>query len=121
MDIKQYENTNLFIVNVTKDTGPEIFSELLAFFENTPESKKVKLLGLFEEFEDFESVKKFVQGMQIDNSKIKRLAKYAVVSNKRWFEHVLEFENKLVPNIAFKFFKSGQKQSAIDWLLSEQN
>lgn len=117
MDIKQYLDTNLYIINVTKYTGPEVFSELQAFFENTPESQKVKLLGLFEEFEDFESLKKFVQGIQIDNSKVKRLVKYAVVSNKRWFEQVLEFENKLVPNIEFKFFKSGSKQSAIDWLL----
>jgi|GEM_PF-5809120 hypothetical protein len=118
MDITNYKSTNLYIVNVTKNTGPEVLLELQAFFKETPASQKIKLLGLFEEFEDFESVKNFVQGIQIDNSKIKRLEKYAVVSNKRWFEHVLEFENKLVPKIPFKFFKSGNKEKAIDWLLS---
>jgi len=118
MDIRQYENTNIYIVNVTKDTGPEVFQELQVFFNKALVSKKVKLLGLFEVFEDFESVKKFVQGIEIDNSKITKLEKYAVVSNKRWLEQVLEFENKLVPKIPFKFFKSGNKQKAIDWLLT---
>jgi hypothetical protein len=35
-------------------------------------------------FEDFESMKTFVQGIAIHNSKVTRLEKYAVVSNKRW-------------------------------------
>jgi hypothetical protein len=103
---------------VTREMGPEIFPQLQEYFGKKPESEKIKLLGLFEAFEDFESVKNFVQGIEIDNSKVTRLEKYAVVSNKRWLEQVLEFENKLVPKIPFKFFKSGNKQKAIDWLLT---
>jgi hypothetical protein len=80
--------------------------------------KKVKLLGLFEAFEDFDSVKKFVQGIEIDNSKITKLEKYTAGSNKRWLEQVLEFEIKLAPKIPFKFFESVNKQKAIDWLLT---
>jgi hypothetical protein len=56
----------------------------LKFFKCGLLSKKVKLLFLFEVFEDFESMKTFVQGIAIHNSKVTRLEKYAVVSNKRW-------------------------------------
>jgi hypothetical protein len=119
MQIDQYKDSNLYIVTVTREMGPEIFPQLQEYFGKKPESEKIKLLGLFEEFEDFEAVKKFVQGIIIDRSSVKRLVKYGVVSNKRWFAQVLEFEEKLVPNIPFKFFKSGQQQKAISWLLDE--
>ena len=117
MEINPYKDTNLYIVEVRKSDGPKVFAEVFEFFTKNWESEKVKLLGVFEEFEEFESVKYFVETMQVDHTKIKRLEKYAALSNARWLEQVLEFERKLVPNIPFKFFKSGNKKKAIDWLL----
>jgi hypothetical protein len=121
MKIQQYEKTNLYIVEVENNEAGNVFDEVNAFFSTNLDFEKIRLLGIFEEFEDFESVKQFVQHMQVDHSKVTRLEKYAAISNQRWLAQVLEFENKLVPKIPFRFFKNGKKQKAIDWLLSEVN
>ena len=71
-----------------------VFDEVNAFFSTNLDFEKIRLLGIFEEFEDFESVKQFVQHMQVDHSKVTRLEKYAAISNQRWLAQVLEFENK---------------------------
>jgi hypothetical protein len=121
MKIEQYKKTNLYIVEVENKDATEVFDEINTFFSSNWNFERIRLLGIFEEFEDFESVKQFVQRMQVDHSKIERLEKYAAISNQRWFAQVLEFENKLVPKVPFRFFKSGKKQKAIDWLLSEED
>ena len=119
MEIKQYKDTNLYTVEVSNDDSATVFAEVIDFFDRIHKRDKIKLLGIFEDFEDFESVKQFVESMQVNHEKVKRLEKYAALSNARWLEQVLEFERKLVPNVPFKFFKSGNQQKAIDWLLED--
>ena len=116
LKIEQFKDSKVFIVEIKGGMDPFIFNRIQEFFDERPENEKVRILGVFKDFEDFDEIKNFVQGISLDISKIKKLEKYAMVSDKRWFEKILKLEGKLIPGIPFKYFSISNREGAMEWL-----
>lgn len=48
---------------------------------------------------------------------VRRVSRYAALTNDRWFEKTLRIVSCFVPAVKIKVFKTDERQAAMNWLL----
>jgi hypothetical protein len=119
-EIAKIEEPNIYKVVIKGGTNPKIALDIFNFFQQLPELNEIRLLTVITEFKGFKEIKDFLQGINADEIKVKRLTKNAIVSESRWVEKIIKMEDQLISKTNIKFFKEHQQQEAINWLKKEK-
>lgn len=113
------DNTGIVEFNIAGkiDTkGMRKFRKLLK--RELVNGRKVKLLGAFNKIPGFKSFKALRETMKMKLLALNALSKYAILTNRKWVENVIELADRLMPSIPMKAFRADQRGEAEKWLLS---
>lgn len=108
------ENTYSFRID-NKFTEQDA-KDFIDFLEGIPDEKKIKVLGIYKGFPSLESFKTFTETAKLKSKALRKIAKYAIVTDSDFIEFVAPIGNFFTPKIPVKQFDMNEKQEATDWL-----
>jgi len=110
---------NLYLFKITGDideTNVEFFTKTLT--DLASKNKKIKLIGEIHSMPGFESFKAFFETMKMKSVALSVIEKYVVLTDADWIGDMVSIGNFLTPGIAIKHFDLGERNKAVNWLLS---
>lgn len=84
--------------------------------EKAQEKEKIRLLGILKDFDGFEHVRSLLKGFQLDLAAIGNVQRYAVLTDEKWVERMVQIGDWLPLGTDMRAFRHEERTEAIDWL-----
>lgn len=120
--LEQLHGKEIYLFKITDDIDEEGVEKFINFLATkSDKNEKIKLIGEVRSIPGFESFKAFVETMKLKVKATGVLEKYAILSNKEWFENIVPLANFLSPGLPIKYFGLNERDAAIKWLEQMKN
>jgi len=116
MDIKQIKGTQIYSFTIDGKIDEGGMTALYNILRDKSRVGKINLLGIYKDFDGFDSFKAFIQGLKVDFGAIGNMEKFAIITEKKWVHKLAEIESKLLPGITIKGFEENEETQALSWL-----
>lgn len=116
VDIEKINDNSYTISLNNKRVDHASMAALNSILDNLDTGEKINLLIYFEEFPSIESFRTFYEGLKVDLKALRRLNKYAVVTDGKWINSYAKIGDFLTPGIDVKAFTTVNMQEAKEWL-----
>jgi len=117
ISFKKIEGTDIYEYIINNKVSKESLEEINNFLRQ--ESKKelnLKVLGVIKEFDGFEGIEAFIEGIKIDFLQSGKIKKYALLTNKNWLERLGQLGDILTPGLPVKILDLDKREEAMKWL-----
>lgn len=117
IDLQKLNGTDIYSYKINGEIDKKSMNEFNQFFkEQTENDDKLKILGEIKNFNGFEDFNAFIEGLKVDFLASGKIKKYALLTDKVWFESIGKIGDLLTPGLPVKIFDLDEKENAIAWL-----
>lgn len=119
--IEKIENKDIYTFKIEGKIDKQGIDNFESIFDSYKDKKNtLKLIAIIDGIPDFENFESFTETMKMKFSALGILAKYAIISEKKWMEKLIPVADFLTPNLPIEFFEKGKINDAIEWLEKDE-
>jgi len=115
MEIEKITGTNIYRFVIDERVDEAGVEALYEIFEHE-EKGDIRLMGVLKNFKSYSDINVLLSGTKADFSALKKITKYAVLTDKKWVANIAEMEGKIFKQIDVKAFALNEEPAALDWL-----
>jgi len=116
MEIEKIAGTHIYRFVIDERVDEPGVEALYEIFKNE-EKDDIRLMAVLKNFKSYSDINVILSGLKADFSALKKVTKYAILTDKKWVANIAEMEGKIFIKIDVRTFTLTEEHEAMDWLL----
>jgi len=115
MEIEKIAGTHIYRFVIDERVDEPGVEALYEIFKNE-EKDDIRLMAVLKNFKSYSDINVILSGLKADFSALKKVTKYAILTDKKWVANIAEMEGKIFKKMDIKTFTLSEEHVAMDWL-----